>query len=87
VINRKAASVYLKGVPIVFSKPEFDLLFFLAQNPKKLITVDNLVSNIWGSDMYSLTSSIEFYIESIARKLDNKWITYLGHGKYKFNPH
>jgi two-component system, OmpR family, alkaline phosphatase synthesis response regulator PhoP len=87
VINRKASSVYLKGVPINFSKPEFDLLFFLAQNPQKIITVDNLVNNIWGSDVYSLTSSVEFYIESIARKLDNKWITQLGHGKYKFNPH
>jgi two-component system, OmpR family, alkaline phosphatase synthesis response regulator PhoP len=82
VINRKASSVYLKGVPI-----NFDLLFFLAQNPQKIITVDNLVNNIWGSDVYSLTSSVEFYIESIARKLDNKWITQLGHGKYKFNPH
>jgi two-component system alkaline phosphatase synthesis response regulator PhoP len=78
---------YLKGIPIKFSKPEFELLFFFAQNPKKIVSSENLVNNIWGSEVYSATSSIESYIENIAQKLGGKWMTNLGDGKYKFNPH
>ncbi|MFN7258384.1 MAG: response regulator transcription factor [Cyclobacteriaceae bacterium] len=87
VIHRKAALAYLKGIPIKFSKPEFELLFFFAQNPKKVISLENLVNNIWGSEVYSATSSIESYIESIAQKLGGKWMTSLGNGRYKFSPH
>ena len=87
VIHRKAALAYLKGIPIKFSKPEFELLFFFAQNPKKVISLENLVNNIWGSEVYSATSSIESNIESIAKKLGGKWMTSLGNGRYKFSPH
>jgi two-component system, OmpR family, alkaline phosphatase synthesis response regulator PhoP len=87
VIYRKTALAYLKGVPINFSKPEFDLLFFFAQNPKKIISVDNLISNIWGSEVYSANSSVEFYLENIAKKLGDKWMVNLGNGRYKFSPH
>jgi two-component system alkaline phosphatase synthesis response regulator PhoP len=86
VIHRKASVVYVRGVPISFSEPELDLLFFLAQNPKKEITINHLVNNIWGSQIYSDTSSIEFYLTNIAKKLGERWLTRLSSGAYRFNP-
>jgi two-component system alkaline phosphatase synthesis response regulator PhoP len=78
---------YLKGIPIRFSKHEFELLFFFAQNPRKIISLQNLVNSIWGSEVYSAANSVEAYINSIAQKLGGKWLTSLGSGKYKFSPH
>ena len=47
ILYRKASLVYLKGITITFSKPEFELLFFFAQNPKKIISTESLISSIW----------------------------------------
>jgi two-component system, OmpR family, alkaline phosphatase synthesis response regulator PhoP len=87
VINRKSSTVYFKNEPIDFSKPEFDLLFFFAQNPKKVITVDNLISNIWGSDTFLHDLPVTSYIKSVSRKLKDGWISPVGLGEYRFNPH
>ena len=46
ILYRKASLVYLKGIPITFSKPEFELFFF-AQNPNKIISTERLISSIW----------------------------------------
>lgn len=86
VIHRRAALAYLKGIPIRFSKHEFELLFFFAQNPRKIISLQNLVNSIWGSEVYSAANSVEAYINSIAQKLGGKWLTSLGNGRYKFSP-
>ena len=87
VIYRKASLAYLKGIPITFSKPEFELLFFFAQNPKKIISTESLISSIWGSEVYSAGSSVEFYLNNITKKLGGKWMTNLGNGNFKFSPH
>jgi len=56
VIDRRGGAL-LRGEPLQLSKIELELLFFLAQNPKKVISETNLINNIWGSDTYSTTSA------------------------------
>lgn len=87
VIHRKTGLAYLSGNPIKLSKPEFDILFFFAQNPKKVISLDKLVCNIWGSEAYTSNSSVEFYLKNIIKKLGEKWLINMGEGNYKFSPH
>jgi two-component system, OmpR family, alkaline phosphatase synthesis response regulator PhoP len=87
VINRRASSITIsRGEAINLSKPELELLFFFAQNPRKTITTEGLLGNIWGSDVYSMNTSIDSYIENIARKIGRQWITRLDEGKYRFTP-
>lgn len=68
-INRKTNSVKVGEDEIQLSKPEFELLFFFAQNPYKVITLDNLLQNIWGSEIYLFDISIEIYIQNLKRKI------------------
>jgi two-component system, OmpR family, alkaline phosphatase synthesis response regulator PhoP len=68
-ISRKSASVKVDGREVALSKPEFELLFFFAQNPGKLITIDTLLHNIWGSEIYLFDTSIEVYINSLSKKI------------------
>lgn len=86
IIDRRGGAL-LRGEPLQLSKIELELLFFLAQNPKKIISEENLINNIWGSDTYSTTSSPQLFLETLMRKLGKHWIEYLGNGKYRFLPH
>ena len=86
-INRRAGSVKIGDAVIMLSKPEFELLFFFAQNPGKVISQENLLANIWGSEIYLFDTSIEVYIQNLRKKLgmhiihkttDNQYIFDLG---------
>lgn len=68
-INRKSSSVRIGDLEITLSKPEFELLFFFAQNPRKVISQENLLCNIWGSEIYLFDTSIDVYIQNLKHKL------------------
>jgi len=68
-INRSSSSVKIGNREIVLSRPEFELLFFFAQNPRKNISLDNLLRNIWGSEIYLFDTSIDVYMQNLKSKL------------------
>ena len=86
-IHRHSSTASVKGHEVSLSKPELELLYFFAQNPRKIITDENLQSNIWGSNIYSISLTLELYIENLSAKLGGKWITCMGDGRYRFNVH
>ena len=71
-IDRKAGEVYAGGRKIVLSKPEFDLLYFFAQNPKKLIHSKKLLENLWGSNVLFAAQSLNYYLTNLSKKLDQR---------------
>jgi len=83
-INRRSCSVTWNGNEITLSKPEFDVLFFFAQNPARVITLDNLVQSIWGSDTYVADAHAEVYIQNLRRKLGDDIIFEKKKDKYSF---
>ena len=68
-LNRKANTVKINQQEIKLSKPEFELLFFFAQNPRKIISQENLLGNIWGSEIYLFDTSVDVYIQNLKMKL------------------
>jgi two-component system alkaline phosphatase synthesis response regulator PhoP len=48
----------VKGKEINLPKKEFELLYFLAQNPNKVFSREDLLQNIWGSDVYVLARTV-----------------------------
>src|SRR6187549_2007453 len=84
-IFRKSNSVCIGEREVSLSKPEFELLFFFAQNPRKIISQENLLGNIWGSETYLFDHSIEVYIQSIRKKLDLDIIQHITNTQYRFN--
>src|SRR6185295_16675882 len=44
-ISRRVKSTKIGNQDIVLSNPEFELLFFFAQNPNKVLTAKNLCDN------------------------------------------
>jgi two-component system alkaline phosphatase synthesis response regulator PhoP len=86
-INRKTTSVKIGNREIVLSKPEFELLFFFAQNPGKSITLDNLLRNIWGSEIYLYDTSIDVYIQNLRSKLGLSLIHQTHSDRYRLDVH
>jgi two-component system alkaline phosphatase synthesis response regulator PhoP len=84
-INRKTSSVTIGNKEIVLSKPEFELLFFFAQNPMKSITHENLLQNIWGSEIYLFDTSIDVYIQNLKSKLGLSLIHRTNNDRYRFD--
>lgn len=83
-INQRSGSVCFRDHHILLSKPELELLFFFAQNSNKVISLENLIRIIWGSEIYLLDSSVELYIENLQRKIGLNLIQRLNDNRYKF---
>lgn len=83
-INKRSQVVYLRNEPVTLSKPEFEILFFLMQNPNKPISRKNLIKIIWGSELYIMESSVHNYVESLQRKVGSDRIEALKHDRYRF---
>lgn len=83
-IDRGSYSITLEGRVITLPKKEFELLFFLAQNPNKLFTREDLLQNIWGSDVYVLSRTVDVHIRKVREKIGEGYISTTKGVGYKF---
>lgn len=83
-INQRTGSVCFNSNQILLNRPELELLFFFAQNSNKVITLDNLIQIIWGSEIYVMDNSVEIYVETLRRKIGFTVIQRMKNNKYKF---
>lgn len=86
MINRRSHSVKVRDKEISLSKPEFELLFFFAQNPHKPISHENLLCNIWGSEVYMFDTSIDVYIHNLRTKIGERFIQLTDDRRFRFVP-
>ncbi|GHM98973.1 DNA-binding response regulator [Cytophagales bacterium WSM2-2] len=85
LIDRTSYTVKLNGKEISLPKKEFELLFFLAQNPNKVFTRDDLLQNIWGADVYVLSRTVDVHIRKVREKIGEECIATVKGVGYKFN--
>ncbi|QSE99018.1 response regulator transcription factor [Fulvivirga lutea] len=85
VIDRTSYTIALNGKEISLPKKEFELLYFLAQNPNKVFGRDELLQNIWGSDVYVLARTVDVHIRKVREKIGDDYITTVKGVGYKFS--
>jgi two-component system, OmpR family, alkaline phosphatase synthesis response regulator PhoP len=85
VIDRSSYTVQLKNREINLPKKEFELLYFLALNPNKVFSRDDLLQNIWGSDVYVLARTVDVHIRKIREKIGEDFISTVKGVGYKFS--
>jgi len=85
IIDRTSYTVKLKGREISLPKKEFELLYFLAQNPNKVFSRDDLLQNIWGADVYVLSRTVDVHIRKVREKIGDDCIATVKGVGYKFN--
>lgn len=85
VIDRTSYIVTLNGEEITLPKKEFELLYFLAQNPNKVFSREELLNKVWGSDVYVLARTVDVHIRKIREKIGEECISTVKGVGYKFN--
>lgn len=65
----KSRMVYLDNKEIVLVNKEFELLFFLAENPNIVFSKDTLFDRIWGMDSMGDTATVTVHINRLRDKL------------------
>jgi two-component system alkaline phosphatase synthesis response regulator PhoP len=86
VIDRESYTVSKSGTVINFPKKEFELLAFLSAHPNKVFTRDDLLHNIWGTDVYVLARTVDVHVRKVREKIGDGYITTVKGVGYKFDP-
>ena len=69
VIDKEKYVVNIDNVETIFPRKEFNLLFFLANNPDRVFSRDVLLKEVWGDDVYVVDRTVDVHIRKIREKL------------------
>ncbi len=83
-IDKTSYTIDIKDKKITLPKKEFQLLYFLAQNPNKVFSRDDLLQNIWGTDVYVLARTVDVHIRKVREKIGEGYIRTVKGVGYKF---
>ncbi len=84
IVDRTSYTVKNGESKINLPKKEFELLYFLAQNPGKVFSRDELLHNIWGTDVYVLARTVDVHIRKVREKIGDGYISTVKGVGYKF---
>jgi two-component system, OmpR family, alkaline phosphatase synthesis response regulator PhoP len=68
-IDRDKYVVYIDGTETVFPRKEFEILYYLASNPGRVFSRDNLLKEIWGEEVLVVDRTVDVHIRKIREKL------------------
>lgn len=90
VIIPEQRTVTLYGESIQLRPKEFDILYLLACNPKKVYSVENIFQQVWGEAYFESGNTVMVHIRTLRKKLEedrrkDKWIKTVWGVGYTFN--
>jgi DNA-binding response OmpR family regulator len=90
VISPEQRTVSLYGEHIDLTPKEFDILYLLASNPKKVFSVENIFQKVWGEAYFEGANTVMVHIRTLRKKLEddkrkNKLIKTVWGVGYTFN--
>lgn len=84
-IDRTSFMVFRGEERITLPKKEFELLSFLAATPDKVFSREELLNNIWGTDVYVIARTVDVHIRKVREKIGEDHIKTVKGVGYKFN--
>ncbi|HZK71283.1 MAG TPA: response regulator transcription factor [Clostridia bacterium] len=70
VINKTNYTLKLSGITLELPPKELELIYFLASNPNKVFTREQLLEQVWGYDFYGDSRTVDVHIKRIREKID-----------------
>jgi two-component system, OmpR family, response regulator RegX3 len=68
-IDRRVRTIRSRGSVVSCTPKEYGILEFLARDPGKVITRQELLDGVWGPHWYGATKMIDVHVASLRRKL------------------
>lgn len=87
-IQSDTRRVYANDVLIELTPREFDLLIYLAQNPRRVFTREDLLTAVWGYDYFGDQRTVDVHIRRLREKLkqlSNDYLTTVWGVGYQFS--
>jgi len=84
VIDREKYIINYKGSDIILARKEFELLALLASKPSKVFLRNEILNQVWGTEVIVGDRTIDVHIRKIRQKLDLDCITTVKGVGYKF---
>ncbi len=85
-IDKTSYLVLIGDKQITLPKKEFELLYFLAQNPNRVFSREELLENVWGFDVYVLARTVDVHIRKVREKIGEDYIRTIKGVGYKLYP-
>ncbi len=70
VVNKSNYTVKLNGKELELPPKELELLYFLASNPNKVFTREQLLENVWGFDFYGDSRTVDVHVKRLREKFE-----------------
>jgi two-component system alkaline phosphatase synthesis response regulator PhoP len=67
-----------------FPRKEFELLYFLAAHPGNVFSRQELLDNIWGTDVYVVDRTVDVHIRKVREKIGDHYIETVKGVGYRF---
>lgn len=69
-IDKMSRRVFVNDKEVIFTTKEFDLLSFLAENPNRVFSKDDLFERIWGIDSFGDIATVTVHIGKLREKIE-----------------
>ena len=69
ILNRATWEASINGASLDLTRKEFELLLFLMEHRDRAVTRDVLLSEVWGTDYYGETRTLDIHIATVRGKL------------------
>src|ERR1700675_4700154 len=63
--------IHRNGRPIILRSKEFKTLAYLIKNPRRVISRDELLNEVWGYENYPCTRTVDNHILKLRKKLES----------------
>ena len=70
-IDVERHDVSIRGKRIKLTPVEFRLLVFLARNAGKVLTIEQIIANVWGPEYKGSTDYVHVYVSHLRKKLED----------------
>lgn len=69
-IDPLSREVAVRGMPVILTAKEFDLLLFLARHPHQVFSRMQLLDQVWGFEFYGDESTVTVHIRRLREKIE-----------------
>ncbi|WP_139906144.1 response regulator transcription factor [Clostridium thermarum] len=69
-IDETSRRVYVNNKEVILTTKEFDLLLFLASNPNRVFTKEEIFERIWGMDSQGDVATVTVHIRKLREKVE-----------------
>ena len=84
VIDRESYTVTLEKDEIALPRKEFELLYLLASKPGKVLTRDEIMFKVWGTQVVVGDRTIDVHVRKLREKIGENYIKTIKGVGYKF---